>query len=43
MLVALESLQTRLAHFRQAIAAGDRATLDTLLTQAKRMRDALGS
>jgi prephenate dehydrogenase len=43
MLVALESLQARLVLFRQAIAAGDRATLDTLLTQAKRMRDALGS
>jgi prephenate dehydrogenase len=40
---AVESLQTRLTAFKQAINANDRASLDALLTQAKRTRDALGS
>jgi prephenate dehydrogenase len=40
---ALDSLLVRLDLLRKAILAEDRATLDELLTQAKRNRDALGS
>jgi cyclohexadieny/prephenate dehydrogenase len=40
---ALDSLLVRLDQMRKAIQAEDRATLDELLTQAKRNRDALGS
>ena len=43
MLDALESLQARLTHYKLAITANDRATVDALLAQAKRTRDALGS
>jgi len=43
MLDALESLQARLTQFKEAITASDRATVDALLAQGKRTRDALGS
>jgi prephenate dehydrogenase len=43
VLQALERLTARLDEFRAALEAGDRTTLDTLLTQAKKVRDALGS
>jgi len=43
MLQALCALEDQLDRFRSALTAGDRATLDALLTQAKRNRDALGS
>lgn len=43
MLEALGVLQERLIEFKQAIMTNDRATLDALLAQAKRTRDALGS
>lgn len=42
-LQALGLLVERLGQFREALLADDRATLDTLLTEAKRTRDALGS
>jgi prephenate dehydrogenase len=43
MLEALGALQTRIIELKQAILSNDRATLDALLAQAKRMRDALGN
>jgi prephenate dehydrogenase len=42
-LEALGRLEDQLAHFKQALLAGDRNLLDTLLTQGKKVRDALGS
>jgi prephenate dehydrogenase len=43
VLDALEVLLERLAHLKGKLLAGDRPALDSLLTQAKRVRDALGS
>lgn len=43
ILQALTSFEGALARFRSAIAHGDRAAIETLLTQGKRGRDALGS
>lgn len=43
MLDALDALLTRIMEFKQAIMSNDRAALDALLAQAKRMRDALGN
>jgi prephenate dehydrogenase len=43
VLQALHRLTGRLDEFRAALEAGDRAALDILLTQAKKVRDALGS
>ena len=43
ILQALAALDGALAGFRDALANGDRAALDALLTQGKRGRDALGS
>jgi cyclohexadieny/prephenate dehydrogenase len=43
VLDALGHLDDRLAQFRTALTAGDAAALDTLLSQAKKVRDALGS
>jgi prephenate dehydrogenase len=43
LLDGLGRLMTRLARFREALQAGDTAALDTLLRQAKEVRDALGS
>ncbi|MCI0458347.1 MAG: prephenate dehydrogenase/arogenate dehydrogenase family protein [Gemmataceae bacterium] len=43
VLDALAKLSGRLEEFRAALEAGDSAALDTLLTQGKRTRDALGS
>jgi prephenate dehydrogenase len=43
VLQALGRLTARLDEFRAALEAGDRPTLDTLLNQAKKVRDALGS
>ena len=43
VLDALARLHGRLEDLRQALAAEDYATLDALLRQAKRVRDALGS
>jgi prephenate dehydrogenase len=43
VLDALRHLDDRLARFRTALEAGDWTTVDTLLSQAKRVRDALGS
>jgi prephenate dehydrogenase len=40
---ALGLVQDRLVEFKRAVLAGDRPALDTLLTQAKKVRDALGS
>jgi prephenate dehydrogenase len=40
---ALGELQDRLVQFKMALLAGDRAALDALLTQGKKVRDALGS
>jgi prephenate dehydrogenase len=39
----LDLLGARLAEFRQALESGDAAALDRLLTQAKKVRDALGN
>jgi prephenate dehydrogenase len=39
----LDLLCARLAEFRRAVESGDTAALDVLLTQAKKVRDALGS
>lgn len=39
----LARLSSRLDDFRQALDAGDWKTMDSLLTQAKKVRDALGS
>jgi prephenate dehydrogenase len=43
VLDALGHLEDRLAQFRAALEAGDEAALDVLLSQAKKVRDALGS
>ncbi len=43
VLDALDRLRGRLDDFRQALAADDQPALAALLTQAKRIRDALGS
>jgi prephenate dehydrogenase len=43
VLDALGRLGDRLTQFRAALEAGDWTTLDTLLAQAKKVRDALGS
>lgn len=43
VLDALNQLCHRLGQFRAALEAGDTASLDTLLAQAKKVRDALGS
>jgi prephenate dehydrogenase len=43
VLDALRLLTARLAEFQSALEAGDAAAVDRLLTQAKRVRDALGS
>jgi prephenate dehydrogenase len=43
LLCALTVLGQRLQQFQQALAAGDLATLDLLLREAKKVRDALGS
>jgi prephenate dehydrogenase len=43
LLAALHEYRGRLDQFRLALEAGDRAALDSLLAQAKRVRDALGS
>ncbi len=43
VLAALGVLETRLAEFRRALEAGDDAEVDRLLTQAKKVRDALGN
>jgi prephenate dehydrogenase len=43
VLSALRSLTGRLDQFRHALEAGNWARLDSLLTQAKEVRDALGS
>jgi prephenate dehydrogenase len=43
VLAALQTLAGRLAEFRSALEDGDRQALDTLLAQAKKVRDALGS
>ncbi len=40
---ALAAFEARLGAFRRALEAGDRQALDHLLTQAKKVRDALGS
>jgi prephenate dehydrogenase len=40
---ALRTLSNRLVEFKDAIAAGDQAALDVLLTEAKKVRDALGN
>jgi cyclohexadieny/prephenate dehydrogenase len=40
---ALDQLCQRLGRFRAALEAGDTIALDTLLAQAKKVRDALGS
>jgi len=43
VLAALRRLDDRLAQFRCALETGDTTSLDTLLAQAKEIRDALGS
>lgn len=43
LLEMMQLLQGRLAEFRAALEKGDATTLDELLTQAKEVRDALGS
>jgi prephenate dehydrogenase len=43
LLAALTTLEDRLAEFRDALEDGQEAAIDTLLTQGKRVRDALGS
>jgi prephenate dehydrogenase len=43
VLDGLALLETRLAEFRRALEAGADAEVDRLLTQAKKVRDALGS
>ncbi|MFO0968031.1 MAG: prephenate dehydrogenase [Gemmataceae bacterium] len=41
--LSLRALEDRLGEFRRALEAGDWNTIDHLLTQAKKVRDALGS
>jgi cyclohexadieny/prephenate dehydrogenase/prephenate dehydrogenase len=43
LLVALSAFQARLAEFCKNLEAGDGAGLANWLTEAKRVRDALGS
>ena len=43
ILVALDSLTNRLDEYRQALENADWSQLDSFLTQAKKVRDALGS
>ena len=43
VLAALDQLETRLRHFRAALETHDLAQIDSLLTQGKKVRDALGS
>ena len=43
LLLALARFEERLAGFKQAVQAGDSATLHELLTRAKEVRDALGN
>jgi prephenate dehydrogenase len=43
VLDALSLLSARLSRFQTALAAGDRDEIDSLLAQAKKVRDALGS
>jgi prephenate dehydrogenase len=43
VLAALEQLEQRLQQFRQALTTDDVAQIDGLLTQGKKVRDALGS
>ena len=43
VIAAVGQLQDRMAEFKAALISNDRAKLDDLLAQAKRMRDALGS
>ena len=43
VLAALVQLMDRLDKFRQALASNETATIDQLLAQGKRVRDALGS
>jgi prephenate dehydrogenase len=43
VLAALEQLEQRLQQFRQALTKDDVAQIDQLLTQGKKVRDALGS
>ena len=43
LLDALTALTERLDRFRQALQAGDRAAVDALLAEGKKVRDALGS
>jgi prephenate dehydrogenase len=43
LLAALGLLQCRLVEFERALAADDRPAVDTLLAQAKKVRDALGN
>lgn len=43
LIEAVGWMQDRVVRFKQALLAADRAGLDTLLTEAKRSRDALGS
>lgn len=43
VLAALDQLEDRLCAFRQALVSGDASMIDQLLTQGKRMRDALAS
>jgi prephenate dehydrogenase len=43
VLGSLRSLGDHLGHFREALEAGDWPALDSLLAQAKKVRDALGS
>ena len=43
LLDALARFSDRLLEFRRALEAGDGAAIDDLLTQAKKVRDALGS
>jgi prephenate dehydrogenase len=43
VLAALDQLEVRLRRFRAALESNDVIAIDSLLTQGKRMRDALGS
>ena len=43
VVAGLETVEALLARFRQAVANSDRAMLKTLLCQAKKVRDAVGS
>ena len=43
VLHALDQLDERLSRYRAALQAGNSSTIDSLLAQAKKVRDALGS